>query len=67
MEKFNSLSHSRYGCKYHVVFVRKFREKSLFGKIRQCIKGVFHVLTKQKGREIFSGNISSDHVHIDST
>ncbi len=37
MEKFNSLSHSRYDCKpeYHIVFVPKFRKKSLFGKIRQ--------------------------------
>ncbi len=35
MEKFTSLSYSRYDCKYHVVFVPKFRKKSLIGKIRQ--------------------------------
>ena len=64
MEKFNSLSHSRYDCKYHVVFVPKFRKKLLFGKIRQYLKGVFHELARQKSCEIFSGHISSDHVHM---
>ena len=44
MEKFNSLSHSRYHCKYHVVFVPKFRKKLLFEKIRQYLKRVFHEL-----------------------
>ena len=42
MEKFNSLSYSRYDCKYHIVFVPKFMKKSLFGRIRQYLKGVFH-------------------------
>ncbi len=64
MEKLSSLSHSRYDCKYHVVFVPKFRKKSLFGKIRQYLKGVFHELARQKGSEIFSGHMSSDHVHM---
>ncbi len=63
MEKFNSLSHSRYDCKYHIVFVPKFRKKSLFGKIRQYLKGVFHELARQKGSEIVSGHMASDHVH----
>ena len=64
MEKFNSLSHSRYDCKYHIVFVPKFRKKSLFGKIRQYLKGVFHELARQKGSEIVSGHMASDHVHM---
>ncbi len=64
MEKFNSLSHSRYDCKYHIVFVPKFRKKSLFGKIRQYLKGVFHELARQKGSEIVSGHMVSDHVYI---
>ncbi|MGR3176005.1 MAG: IS200/IS605 family transposase [Candidatus Scalindua sp.] len=64
MEKFNSLSHSRYDCKYHIVFVPKFRKKLLFGKIRQYLKGVFHELARQKGSEIFLGHMSSDHMHM---
>ncbi len=67
MEKFNSLSHSRYDCKYHIVFVSKFRKKSLFGKIRQYLKGVFHELARQKGSDIVSGHMSLDHVHIYSS
>jgi putative transposase len=64
MEKFNSLSHSRYDCKYHIVFVPKFRKKSLFGKIRQYLKGVFHELARQKDSEIVSGHMALDHVHM---
>ncbi len=64
MEKFNSLSHSRYDCKYHIVFVPKFRKKSLLGKIRQYLKEVFHKLARQKGSEIVSGHMASDHVHM---
>ena len=64
MEKFNSLSHSRYDCKYHIVFVPKFRKKSLFGKIRQYLKGIFHELARQKSSEILSGHMASDHVHM---
>ena len=59
-----SLAHSRYDCKYHVVFVPKFRKKALFGKTRQYLKGVFHELARQKGCGIVSGHIAMDHVHM---
>ena len=64
MENYKSLAHSRYDCKYHVVFVPKFRKKTLYGKIRQYLKGVFHELAKQKGCEIISGHMAGDHVHM---
>lgn len=64
MEGFKSLAHSRYDCKYHIVFVPKFRKKTLFGKIRKYLKGVFHELAKQKGCEIISGCMVLDHVHM---
>ncbi len=64
MEGYKSLAHSRYDCKYHVVFVPKFRKKTLFGKIRKYLKGVFHELAKQKGCEIISGHMAMDHVHM---
>ena len=40
METYRSLSHSRYDCKYHVVFVPKRRKQALYGKIREYLKGV---------------------------
>ena len=67
MNGYKSLAHSRYDCKYHVVFVPKFRKKTLFGKIRKYLKGVFHELAKQKGCEIVSGHMAVDHVHMCSS
>lgn len=64
METYKSLTHSRYDCKYHVVFVPKCRKRALYGKIREYLKGVFHELARQKGCEIISGNIAMDHVHM---
>ena len=64
MDSYKSLAHSRYDCKYHVVFVPKFRKKTLFGKIRKYLKGVFHELAKQRGCEIISGHMAADHVHM---
>ena len=49
MDGYKSLTHSRYDGKYHVVFVPKGRKKTLFGKIRKYLKGVFHELARQKG------------------
>ena len=63
MSDYKSLSHSRYDCKYHVVFVPKRRKRVLYGKIRKYLKGVFHELAKQKSCEIVSGHMAKDHVH----
>jgi len=64
MDNYQSLTHSRYDCKYHVVFVPKMRKKVLLGKIRKYLKGVFHELARQKGCEIVSGHMAVDHVHM---
>ena len=64
MDGYKSLTHSRYDGKYHIVFVPKGRKKSLFGKIRKYLKGVFHELARQKGCEIISGHMAMDHVHV---
>ena len=47
-----SLSHARWDCKYHIVFVPKRRRKAFFGKIRNVLGGVFHALAKQKECQI---------------
>jgi putative transposase len=64
MNGFQSLSHSRWDCKYHVVFVPKGRKKSLYGKIREFFKKAFHELARQKGCQIVEGHMSGDHVHM---
>lgn len=61
---YQSLSHSKWECKYHVVFSPKFRKKILYGKIREFLKSVLHELAKQKGCQIVSGNLAGDHIHM---
>ena len=63
-EAYQSLSHSRWDCKYHVVFVPKRRRKALFGNIRQKLGGVFHELARQKECRIVQGHMLPDHVHM---
>ena len=64
MSNFESLSHSRWDCKYHVVFIPKHRKKELYGKIRKFLGPVFHELAQQKGCTIVEGHMVSDHVHM---
>ena len=61
---FNSLAHSRWDCKYHVVFVPKYRRKVLFGEVRKYIGPVFHELARQKECRIVEGHLMPDHVHM---
>lgn len=61
---YQSLSHSKWECKYHVIFSPKFRKKILYGKIREFLKLVLHELANQKGCKIVSGNLVGDHIHM---
>ncbi len=61
---YESLSHSRWDCKCHVVFVPKYRKKTIYGEIREFLRRTFHELAKQKGCEIVSGSLAQDHVHM---
>ncbi len=61
---FESLSHSRFDCKYHLVFVPKYRKKKLYGSIRKYLGPVFHELAQQKGCRILEGHMVQDHVHM---
>ena len=61
---YQSLSHSKYNCKYHVIFTPKNRKKILFTNIRPEIVKIFHELAKQKESSIIEGSISIDHVHM---
>jgi putative transposase len=61
---YQSLSHSRWNCKYHLIFVPKKRKSVLYGKIRKDLVKIFHALAKQKESRITEGNLCSDHVHM---
>ena len=57
-ELYQSLSHSKWDCKYHVVFVPKRRRKVIFGKTRQHLGPIFHALARQKECQIIEGHLS---------
>ena len=61
---YESLSHSKWECNYHIVFVPKYRKKILYGKIRKYLAGVFHELANQKRCSIIKGSMVQDHVHM---
>ena len=64
MSTFESLSPSRWDCKYHVVFVPKCRKKALYGKIRKFLGPVFHELASQRRSQLLEGHMVQDHVHM---
>ena len=59
-----TLSHSVWECKYHIVWIPKYRKKVLYGQIRQYLGETFHDLARQKECTIEEGHLMSDHVHI---
>jgi putative transposase len=61
---YNRLSHSQWDCKYHLVFVPKYRKKTLYGKIRRYLGPVFHDLAAQRNCKIKEGHMVQDHVHM---
>ena len=61
---YHSLSHSKWDCKYHVVFVPKYRKKAIFGDIRRELGPIFHELARQKECLIVEGHLMRDHVHM---
>jgi putative transposase len=64
MREYQSLSHTKWNCKYHIVFKPKWRKKAIFGKLRKHLGQLFHELAKQKGCEIVEGHLMPDHVHM---
>ncbi len=64
MHDWQSLSYLRWDCKYHVVFVPKYRKKSLYGKFRRRVGQILKELCQQKGIEMLEGHIVADHVRM---
>lgn len=64
MDEAGSLSHTKWECKYHVIFIPKMRRKALYGQLRQYLAGVFRELARQRESEIEEGHLMPDHVHM---
>ena len=60
----SSLSHTRWNCKYHVVFIPKYRRKEIYGKLRMDIGRIIRQLCEYKGVEIVEAHACSDHIHM---
>ena len=64
MHDWSSLSHVRWDCKYHIVFVPKYRKKKLYGKFRRRVGEIIRDLCRQRGVELLEGHLMADHIHM---
>ena len=64
MDKIESLNHTKWDCKYHIVFIPKNRRKVLYGQLRKHLGEVFHTLAQHKESRIEEGHVMRDHVHM---
>ncbi len=64
MKEYQTLCHSKWECKYHVVFIPKCRKKVLYGELRQHLGSLFRRLAKQRDSEVEEGHLMADHVHM---
>ena len=60
----HSLAHTKWMCKYHIVFTPKYRRKAIYGELRKDIREYIRILCKYKGVEIIEGHMMIDHVHL---
>ena len=59
-----SLTHIRWKCQYHIVFIPKYHKKTLYGKVREDVREIISTLCRYKGVEIIAGAVCTDHVHL---
>jgi putative transposase len=64
MKEWQSLAHVRWECKYHIVFVPKYRKKVLYGRTRKQMGRILRQLCRQRGVEIMEGHAMPDHIHL---
>ncbi len=64
MDEYESLSHTKWECKYHVIFIPKCRRKTLYGSLGKHLGEVFRRLAEQKQSRIEEGHLMPDHVHM---
>ena len=64
MERYESLNHTKWDCKYHLVWIPKYRKKVLYGQLRKELGAVLRELALQKESEVVEGGLKVDHVHM---
>ncbi|GHV52683.1 IS200/IS605 family transposase [Spirochaetia bacterium] len=64
MKDYKSLSHSVWDCKYHIVWIPKFRKKKHYGEVATYLGEIFHELARQRESKIVEGHICPDHIHM---
>ena len=64
MKEWQSLAHIKWECKYHIVFVPKYRKKILYGKLRNRIGEIIRELCRQKDVTLIEGHAMPDHIHV---
>ena len=60
----NSLAHTKWNCKYHIIFAPKYRRIAIYGEIKADIGKILRQLCKQKGIEIIEAELCPDHIHM---
>lgn len=60
----SSLSHTRWNCKYHIVFIPKYRRKEIYGRLREDIGKIIRTLCEYKEVEIIESHAMNDHIHM---
>ena len=60
----NSLAHTTWNCKYHIVFAPKYRRQVIYGKIKSDVGSILRKLCEYKGVEIIEANACPDHIHM---
>ena len=64
MNEWQSLSHARWECKYHVVIIPKYRKRKLYGQLKKRVGEVIREVCRQRGIEVLEGHLLSDHIHM---
>ena len=64
MDQFESLNHTKWDCKYHVVFIPKYRRRTLYGDLKRHLGPVFRQLAEQRESRVEEGHLMPDHVHM---
>ena len=64
MHEWESLSHVRWDCKYHIVVAPKYRQKVLYGKLKRDLGEILRDLYRRRGVDLLEGHLMADHVHM---
>jgi len=64
MKYLKSLNHTAWDCKYHLIWIPKYRKKVICGKTRKYLGEIFHELATHRESEIIEGHLKGDHVHM---